>query len=193
MGGESPKFAWSGHEFGHSQSRPCEPTTTPVIYVTASAWSGSGGVGRRGRDRFGAHAGSRPSVSAPISGGPISWRRAACVLVATGTSLAKGRPLPAFVLGRVFAGHGAGVAASLRSCSSSSGRSAPTHRFFGGRARARLRPVGHTRSNRQAERSAPAPSARNRTRRAVPWPVRSCPLSSGFASDEAVRFVDFVC
>ena len=36
MGGESPKSAWSGHEFGHSQSRPCEPTTTPVICATAS-------------------------------------------------------------------------------------------------------------------------------------------------------------
>src|ERR1700733_1478066 len=36
MGGESPKLAWSGHEFNSRQSRACGPITTPTIYATAS-------------------------------------------------------------------------------------------------------------------------------------------------------------
>src|ERR1700733_13458229 len=36
MGGESPKLAWSGHEFNRRQSRACEPITTPIIYATVS-------------------------------------------------------------------------------------------------------------------------------------------------------------
>jgi hypothetical protein len=37
MGSESPKFARSDREFSRSELRPCEPTTMPNIYATASA------------------------------------------------------------------------------------------------------------------------------------------------------------